>query len=278
MPNLLDAIRQNSQIQPQGQTDETQKLQGLLRAKSGKDVGGGSVAASSLGEQSAVSQANQQLQSQVVPQAQIQQQGLEQQQAQQNQQAEIQGQQIGQQRRANTLQNKVQTEQILNDLERSKGQIDLQSQKAKVDQVAQNLRLSTQQYVDNLQREGSRKRLDNSASFQEELNKSILGDQQDLLQKQLGNRDVLQASDRDFKKAMNNMQLSDARNLFQKNMKQQKQRALYSTIGAATSAGIGAYGTYANQQAGSTAAPASGNQINGVDSGSSSLGMASRTV
>lgn len=250
MPNLLDTIRQNSgQLPEQGVTDETQKLQGLLRAKSGKAVGGSAVSASNLGEQQAVAQTGQTLQNQIQPQAQIQAAQQGQQQAATQQAEQIQRTDIAQQRRFNDVQNRMRTESLLNDMERQNKQLSLEKDRASLEQVASGLRLQDKQYIDNLQREGAKQRLDNQMEFNKTLTDQIMGDNQDLLQKRLNNKSVLDASDRDFNKAMANMDINTAWDIFNNDMAAQKQRAIYGAAGALTTAGIGAYGTYSTSKA-----------------------------
>lgn len=243
--NLLDTIKQNSQnlaTQQQGMTDETARTQKLLRAKSGRAGGEGDIAASSLGEQSANSLANQQLQNEVAPQAQLQQQGLEQSQAQVQQNEANQKQDISQARRFDDLQTKLKTNQLLSDLERNKGQIDLNRDKSSLDQLAFNLRMQNKSYVDNLQLEGSKSRLDNSNNFSDQLSRSILGDNEQLLNKQLGDQSVLSASNRDFTKAMAQMNIDTAYDYFKADMASAKQGAMIQGVSSLATAGIGAYG------------------------------------
>lgn len=238
MANLLDTIRTNNPAnQQQGVTDETSKLQALLRAKSGKAVGDSGVAASNLGEQSAVAGANQQMQNQVAPQVQIQQAGQQQQQAQQQQTEKLQTQEIEQQRKFDTIQNKMKTNQMLSDFERSKGTIDLARDKSSLEQLGFQLRLQDKSYLDNLQREGSARRLGDQQDFNQAMAESVLGDNQEVLEKNLGNKSILDADDREFKKSLANMDAADAYKMFKKDQKAAKDRALWSALGAGTQAG-----------------------------------------
>jgi hypothetical protein len=109
----------NSQPQQQGVTDETSKLQTLLRAKSGKASAGGPVASSNLGETQAVTQTNQQL-GQVAAQNEIQNQTNEQQSLAQDQSAQLQNAETNQSRRFDTIQNRLKTDSLLSEYERNK--------------------------------------------------------------------------------------------------------------------------------------------------------------
>lgn len=245
MANLLDTIRQNNQqlTKPQGVSDQTAQLSTLLRAKSGKQVGTPSIASSSLGEQQAVAETNQSLQG-VRNQASIQQAGLEQQQAAEQQQTQLQKADIRQQNKFDTIQNKLKTDSLLSELERNKGKLDTARYQSSMEQLGANLRLQNTQYIDNLEREGARARLDDDVKFKEEMARATFGDQQDLLQKALGNKSVLDANEREFQKSMAQMGLDDSYAMFRAQQRNEAQRALYSGIGAITTAGIGAYGTF----------------------------------
>ncbi len=242
MANLLDTIRQNTQPQQAGMTDETQRLQTLLRAKSGKSLGGSAVGASNLAEQQAVTQTNQQL-GQVAGQAEIQNQQLEGQQAQQQQAEQIQTAEIDQSRKFDTIQNKLKTEALLNDFERNKGQIDLNRDRARAEQLGAQIRLQDKQYIDNLSREGSKARLDDQLEFNKQIAKSTFGNSEQILKKNLGNREVIDASDREFSKSLTQMGVDDAWSMFRSEQAANRQKAMWTGIGSLATAAVGAAGS-----------------------------------
>lgn len=251
MANLLDTIRQTSgdiSTQKAGVEDNTAEAQRLLAAKKGKASTSGDVAASNLGEQQAVAQTNQQMMGTVAPEAAAQQAEIGQQAAGQEQQQQAQEQQIAQSARFNSLQNNIQTKKLLDQLEQSKGQLDVTKQKAATDQVAQGLRLGNAQYIDTLQREGARQRLDDSQSFQEALTKANFGDAQEQLQQKMGDQSILAANDRTYKQAMAKMDANLAYQIFGQDMSAEQQKQLYSSMGGLAQSGIGAYGKYADKQ------------------------------
>lgn len=249
MANLLDIIRQNSAgMQAPGMTDQSQQVANLLRAKSGKAVGGPDVGPSSLAEAAAVGSAQQQMRNEVLPQAQIQQQQLEGQMAGQEQQAGIEKANIAQQTKFNTIQNKLRTTQLLNEFEQDRGKLDLAKNKAGVEQFAQGLRLQNQKYISDLQREGARKRLDTEIGFNEELVRSAFGANKDLLEKQLKGRSILGANDREFNKAMGQMTIDDAWKAFKSEQRRAKDMAAIEAIGGVSQAGLGAASNANDQQ------------------------------
>ena len=113
-----------------------------------------------------------------------------------------------------------------------------------MEQLGQNLRLNNQKYVDNLQREGSRARLNDDIQFREQVAKSVLQDNKSLLEKQLGNRSILSASDREFSIAMARMGVQDAWQMFRNESNAQQSAAQWSTGASLINTGLGAYGTY----------------------------------
>lgn len=245
MANLLDAIRGNNQAltQKQGMTDETSKLSTLLRAKSGKASGGADVAQSNLGEQQAVAQTNQTMQNQVAPQAAAQLAGAEQVQMNQQTQQAGQEQQIAQSRKFDTIQSRLKTDEILQNLERGNKELDARQQAANMEQLGQNLRLSNTQYIDNLQREGDRSRLNSAQGYQEELARTMFGESQVMLEKNLANKSILSANDRDFERSMAVMGLDTAYGMFRQEAAGEAARGQAAAAGSIINTGIGAYGT-----------------------------------
>lgn len=255
--NLLDSIRQNSAVPQQGVTDESQKLQTLLRAKSGKAIGGSGIASSNLGEQQAVVNTNQQIQAQVAPQAAIQTAGLEQQSQDIQQQEQLQTADISQAKRFDTIQTRLKTDQLLSDMERDKGRVDVLKDNARLEQLGQNLRLQTREYTDNLAREGAAARLDTDLAFKEAVLRNSMGTDMQNMNKAIDNNAVLTANDRDFARKVAQINVRDAMGIFAATAKGENDKAMWGAVGEGTKAGISAYGTYASSKADTTAPVAS---------------------
>lgn len=241
MANLLEAL------QPQMQ-DTTSELATLLRAKSGKAVGGPATALSTQQEQAALAQTAQQMQP-VEAAAQTQAMAQEQQARDIEQQSQQQQADIAQSREANKMQTQLRTDQLLQELEQGRGRIDLGKYQSNLEQVAFNLRLGNREYVDNLQREGSRARLNDRLQFETQLSRSILQDNKLLLEKQLGNKSILAANDREFSRRMSEMGIQNAWEMFRNDAKAAQNTALYSGIGTLITTGLGAYGKYTEDKA-----------------------------
>lgn len=215
MATLLDIINQNSAVPTQTpQLGTTQQAQGLLRARTGKQISpsGGEPGISDIQEKSAADQTRLSL---VPVQQQATIQGAQAQQAsaavEQQKQQDLAG--ATQQKAGLTLQGQIQTNQLLQDLEQNRAQLNTEKDKSKLEQVAFGLRMGDQQYVDTLQREGARQRLDDQHSFDQALTSSVFGDQTDLLQQALGGKSILAAGDREFNSFLSNLSVDQARQL-----------------------------------------------------------------
>jgi hypothetical protein len=239
--NLLDALK------PQMQ-DTTSGLATLIRAKSGKAVAGPSTALSTQQEQAALAQTAQAMQP-VEAAAETQTMAQEQQAREVEQRAEQQQTEIAQAREANRMQTQLRTDQLLQELEQGIGKMDLDKYQFSLEQIGFNLRLNNKEYVDNLQREGARARLDDKIQFEQQLFRSLLADNKELLEKQLGNKSILEANDREWRIRLEQMGSQVAYDLFRNEMKAEQERQIATGIGSIVTAGVGAYGTYQTDQA-----------------------------
>jgi hypothetical protein len=232
--NLLDTIRQNSQ--KMGMTDETQKTAQLLRAKSGKS--GAATPQSNLGEAAAVDAGNAEL-GQTNQANQLIQSNLEQKQMELDQSQKNSSRAIETERNRNQLESRLQVESVLRDLERDMGKVDMNRDQARFEQVASGLRFQNQQYMDNLEREGKRSRLDDKLAFDQHLQQAVYDDSLALLQKHLGNKSILDMDDREFEVLLAKM---DSRTLwreYQDTVDAARKRAPWVAATGATTSIIG---------------------------------------
>lgn len=210
--NLLDTIKQNRASLASEQapvTDETQKVQKLLRTKSGKAIGSSDTGISNIGETAAVAQTQGQL-GQIGQQLQVQnaQDTISNQRAVQTERLQRQG--LEQARKFQTIQAKMQTNQLLSDLQRDRASIDLNKDRAKLEQASFLLAMQDKRYLDDLQEVGRRRRLDDEVRFRQEMLETAFGEQLGLLQDKLQKEDIMQASDREFSDALSQMTVEDA--------------------------------------------------------------------
>lgn len=203
-------------------TDETGKIQQLLRAKSGRAVGGD--ATSNLGEASAVADTQAQLgqQAQAI--------GIQSHQtdiAAQRQANETASQQaqVAQAKKFDTAENKIKTSQLLSGLARDRDTLDLDKDKARLEQTSFLLAMQDKKYINDIQDIGKKNRLDDAAAFKEAQQKLVLGASTDLLKQQLGAQDLLSVSDQEFRKAMSEMTIDQIMKLTQLEMEDAKNAA-----------------------------------------------------
>jgi hypothetical protein len=246
---------------------QSQKIAKMMAARSGKAVGA-PVPMSNLGEQSANEETQQQL-TQLRQNVETAKAGAVQQVEQQQAQTDIANSGIDQQQQIRQQQLATQTQQLLQQSAQDSSSLDTDKKAAQLEQLASNLALKDRRYTDTLQREGKRRRLDNSLQFKRELTRSIFGDNEMLLRKHLGNKDVLEANDREFKRALGRMDMNAALELARNAAKAQKTQQMYSGAGQIAKGGIAAYGSgddtpdkpEADYYGQSTGKPSSGNVL-----------------
>lgn len=147
------------------------------------------------------------------------------------------------QKQERALENRIQTENILRGLEQGRAELGEKNRQLGLEMAAANLRLADAKYVDDLRREGEKARLQEDISFGEQLQKSILENNQALLNMQLKNKSLLSASDRDFQKELAKMGAADAIKIAQDNMRADSERAVISGMTSLIPVGIEAYST-----------------------------------
>jgi hypothetical protein len=195
---------------------------------------------SNLGEQSANEETQQQL-TQLRQNVEAAKAGAVQQVEQQQAQTDIANSGLDQQQQIRQQQLATQTQQLLQQAAQDSSSLDTDKKAAQLEQLASNLALKDRKYTDTLQREGRRRRLDNSLQFKRELTRSILGDNEMLLKKYLGNKDILEANDREFKRAMGRMDINAALEMARNAAKAQQTQQMYSGAGQIVKGGIAAY-------------------------------------
>lgn len=241
---LIEKIQQSlatTGSEPVGNTDQTGRARQLLAAKSGKQISTSQLAPqSAVAEAAAVDQTRQQMAA-LQPAAQLASAQLGQQ-AQQVSAAETGARaDLALRQQQMQQQNSLKKQQLLSEAAREGRKLDFDRDAAKLEQIAHTMRLSDKQYMDKLEMEGQKRRLDNSLAFKEELQRSIFGSNTDLLKTGLGNKSVLEASDRDFAEMMNQMDITAALEFAENEQKDARQAAIIGAAGSLATAGVGAY-------------------------------------
>lgn len=243
---ILEALQQSTQSTSPNQrlgsiTGETERVQSILSAKSGKaGAGGRGPQQSSIGEALAASQgavAGEQLQQQstLAMQEQAQKQAGQQQQLEQGL-SELNEKDLDVQENYNR-----QATSILNDLSRKGQELDFKKDKAKLEQAGFNMRLSNEQYIKNLKREGERSRLTNANSMKEAIANSVFANEQDLLKDDITFRNLMKAKDRDYADQLSNINLDFAMKMAQASNEAANNRSLWTGIGGVVSGGTQAF-------------------------------------
>lgn len=245
--NLLDTIRGNLTASTQPALtppaeSSTETAQKLLLTKTGRaaPVAGSEPAISNIGEKVAQKQTSGQL-AQLGQQAQLASSAIAGQQAQLSQEEEQARKAIAQTRRQNDIQLRMETNKLLGDVERSGKKLDMEKDRATAEQIAFGIRQQNKKYIDALEMEGARKRLDDSTKFSEELSRSVFGDSTDLLKQKLGDKSIYNASERDFQRAMTNMSMLDWAAMARQQAREGARRAQWQSIAGLGQSVIGAY-------------------------------------
>lgn len=255
---LLDSIKQRlaapgQQASPTAAPagiDNQQTVQSLLRARSGKEVAPSSgPRASAVGEQMANFQTGLGMQ-QLQQEGKLQAQQLAGQEAAMETDTELQGKAMDEKRLDVQQDFNQRMESFVNEYSRGNKQLDLQKDAAKAEQAGFVMRLGRDGYINNLQNEGKRARLDNGLKFQEELNRSIFAEEQDLFNNDINFRSAMNKSNREFIQDMAGMDIDFALSVAAAENRAANQQMIYS--GASTMISAGA------QAAGSAGAASSG--------------------
>lgn len=281
MPSLFDTIQQNNQkaaadatSAPQQASEQnvTGQVQQLLQAKSGKAVApsGGQPRASNIQEQ----QANKQGQvqgTQLSQQVQAGNQQLTTQVAQQGEQ--IAGVQAAQAQEAakNETDYTRNVASVLNQYTQGTKKLDMEKDKAKFEQIGFQLRLADTQYVDTLNREGARARLNDDVAFRNEQARTVFSDELDAFHTNLDFRASIFADKEDFNEKMSTMNLDYAMQMATMANNQISATAMWTGVGEVTSGAVKAGQAYSDRQEKLNAGTAAASPTNAESSANQSL-------
>jgi hypothetical protein len=230
MATLLDKLKQTlggAAAAAAPVADETGTVQQLLAARKG--ITGPATALGPKGlavAEVAARQPAQQKLAEIGQAAQMQATGIEQATAAQETEQRQRETALEGQRQESALRTRLQTENILRGLEQGKAELGEKNRQLGLEAASANLRLADANYTDNLRREGERARLQEDISFAEQLQKSILEENMALQKMKYKNESLLNASDRDFNKALAQMGYTDAINAARDNLRGDAQIAM----------------------------------------------------
>lgn len=244
MATLMDTIKKNltGEAPKAPELGQTQRVQGLLEAKTGKAIEGDTgPARTTIQEKSAAQQTQAGLQDQSL-QNRLQFQGIQQQDLEQT--AKTQEQQLN---LADQLQDyqsafERQTDSILGDFERDKRMLEDSRAASKVEQAGFLLRLQDQQYLSDLKQQGEMNRLNSSVGFKEAAFKSALEDSMDLFSSEQAFKTFSQSSDREFQNQLAQMDINFAMQMADKMATAQANQSIFSGLGTVVSGAASMYG------------------------------------
>lgn len=205
MPTLAEAMQQEvrkTREAPEEARGSTERLQQVLQQLSGKAAPAGGAPTQNLLEEGAIANAKatqaEPAADQLAQQAAVQQGVTEQRQ---------QGERIQQQRdqeKSQSIRDHAanQAAATLAALREGRMQLNLAKDRAKAEQLGFDMRLGNEKYIHNLQQVGAQKRLDDQQKFEEELLKSVFGEQLALLKDQIDWNTILLADDLAFQEQL----------------------------------------------------------------------------
>lgn len=246
--NSLLSIIRNKLTQPTAAPElgATEQAGNLLRTKltgQAAVASGETPKRSTIGEQTAAT-AGAPAEEQRLKEARMQaaQQGT--QSAQQLQSANIAQNAELQQRQAKVQQAALQASSMMNKFSQQNRSLQTKDDLNQIESIAAQARLSNSKYVDALQLEGARGRLDNQSSFNESYQKQVLQDNLDILGAQYDTKKLLDTNDRQFAVEMQNMSIETALKIAAHERNTLQANAMYSSIGGVVSGGLQSYSAY----------------------------------
>lgn len=168
-------------------------------------------------------------------------------------------------KRADTIQNtqledkrqqvqKSYTQQVQSTLDNYRQQnrtLDLSKDKAKMEQIGFQLRLSNNEYIDNLKREGVKSRLDSQLKRKEAITQTVFADEQEFMQNNLQFQSMMNQKGRDLTTALSNIDLASALALASTQNTAANSQQMWTGIGNIAGAGVQAVGKASNSSSAS---------------------------
>jgi len=252
MATLMDSLKKSltGEAPKAPELGQTQRVQGLLEAKAGKaladDTG---PARSTIGETSAALQTKAALTDQSL-QNKLQSASITQEQAAQDVKVEEERKNLGSQVEEYRSAFERQSDNLLRDFERDSRQLEDTRTQSKTEQLGFLLRLQDKQYIDQLQMEGDKARLNSNIGFKEAAFRSQLEDNMTLFKNDQMFKKFVNASERDFREQLGKMDINFAMQVASNAQQAANQQSMFSGIGSLVSAGASIY-----DKSGTPAAP-----------------------
>ena len=231
--SLLDKMRK--QFTTPAQSDDTQRVARLQEGMVGREVGPSSAPGqSTLAERIAQGQTRQQVE-QAKQKAEIV--GQQQATAEEAQLQQFRDEDLSTVERAMDIKQSIaqKTDALLNGLKRQERALDFQKDAARLEQIGFDLRMNNKKYIDNLQQNAQRARLDDAAAFKEELQRAIFDDERELFDTSLEFKRLMDSEQREFMQELSNISLDAALELGKYEAKSASELGKWQGIGGMVS-------------------------------------------
>lgn len=227
MDDVKKSLQSGFQLPQFGQSQQLERLQRASTGRLVKDTGPQMV---SLAEQVAASAAEQQRKEDVLA-GQVQAEQLSQEEEAQWEEFRQKNKQIDEQilNARQDMQNKV--DNILQEYSQRTGELVMKQESAKTQYALTLMRLSNDDYLDKLETEAAASRLHESTSFEWELTRSIFEDELDLLRNDLSFRASIAADERAFKEYLTEMSEETAIQLAMEELEAEQTLQQYEALG-----------------------------------------------
>lgn len=251
--SIADAAQPGISFAPSG-LEQTQQM---AQASTGKAAAEGTgVAVSNIGEQVATQEAAKQ-QQQLATQASAME--SEQQQKEQEQYMQLHDQELEIRNQALNVKQQFNSRlsQVLAEFKDKGDELDIEKQKAQVDQITQMTRLLDDKYVNSLKINGAKSRLADKKAFAEAALDAAFDNQLSLLNDDFEAKSLLKANDREFQIKLANMGYDSAINIVNAEIEAGKEAMQWRAVGSAIETGIAGYEKFGGKETATTTNPTS---------------------
>jgi hypothetical protein len=152
-------------------------------------------------------------------------------------------------------------ERILSDYTNNRRQLDLNKDKARLEQLGFSMRLGNDKYLQELDRQAKMANLSDAMSFEEELYRTIFADEEELLRDNLDFRALLAADERTFRDELSQISLDMALEVSRADNKRLSQNQMWEGISGLTQAAAYGYAAFGESPT-SEIAPGAGSGTN----------------
>lgn len=227
------------------QFGQSQSLKQLQAGTAGRQVigGEGGPRQGSVAEIVAAAGARQQ-QKEDIAQGELAAAQLEQQEAKQEQQFEQRKAVLNEEELNVRQQMQNKTQEILMDFSQRRGELDFKENSSRVQFAMAAMRMSNDDYLDQLEVEGAQSRLNDQAAFDWELTQTIMADEMEIFKNDLSFKAAMNADDREFKEYLFEMDMNTAIELAALGAETAEVVSQYEAAGQIISGAASATGTY----------------------------------